>query len=167
MSWPDPKSLVFQNDPPIGSDPDHPDAALLLWAYGHGVFPMAETRDGRDEIHWYRPDPRGVLPLQPVEAFHIPRNLAREVRRQRFEVRSDTAFEPVIRACAGPRSHDNGSWHSEPLIRGYLDLQRRGFAHSVEAWLGGRAPSTSYTARKVTVPTVSSSPGASCESVMR
>ncbi|MHC4828031.1 MAG: leucyl/phenylalanyl-tRNA--protein transferase, partial [Planctomycetota bacterium] len=49
--------------------------SLLLWAYGQGWFPMANPMT--DEIEWFSPDPRAMFPL---DGFHVPRNLAREVR---------------------------------------------------------------------------------------
>jgi leucyl/phenylalanyl-tRNA--protein transferase len=88
-----------------------------------------------DEIEWFSPDPRAIFPL---DAFHVPRNLAREVRRGRFEVRSDTAFESVMRACAAPRADDNLCWIDERIIDAYVGLHRAGRAHSIEAWREGR-----------------------------
>ncbi|MCA9289691.1 MAG: leucyl/phenylalanyl-tRNA--protein transferase [Phycisphaerales bacterium] len=106
---------------------------MLRWAYARGWFPMADPE--ADVIDWYGPDPRGIIPL---DDFHVPRNLARLLRQGRFEIRSDTAFEQVFRACAVPRSEENGTWMSPRLAAAYLDLHGSGDAHSVEAWLDGR-----------------------------
>lgn len=100
---------------------------MLLWAYRQGVFPMAEIET--DDLRWYSPDPRGVIPL---DDFLVPKSLARVVRNCNLDIRSDTAFEFVIRACAEPRR--DGSWISERLIEVYLQLHSIGNAHSVEAW---------------------------------
>ncbi|MEE8272067.1 MAG: leucyl/phenylalanyl-tRNA--protein transferase, partial [Alphaproteobacteria bacterium] len=62
--------------------------SLLLRAYAHGLFPMAETADSED-LYWFDPPMRGVLPL---DSFHVPRRLRRVVRRRQFEIRYDTAF---------------------------------------------------------------------------
>ena len=80
------------------------------------------------EIAWFSPDPRGIIPL---DAFHIPHGLQRALRKNRFEIRLNTAFEDVIRAC-GERAE---TWISEEIVRSYVNLHRLGFAHSVEAWL--------------------------------
>jgi leucyl/phenylalanyl-tRNA--protein transferase len=61
------------------------------------------------------------------------------MRGGRFEVRYDTAFEAVIRACAATRRrHEHGTWISEPMIEAYCHLHRLGHVHSAESWVGGR-----------------------------
>ena len=82
-------------------------------------------------IGWFSPDPRGILPL---DTFHIPARLARVVRRGLFEIRINTAFEDVMRACAA--REDDGTWISEEIVQCYVALHRLGLAHSVEAWHG-------------------------------
>ena len=67
---------------------------LLLNAYYQGVFPMAHD-DGN--IYWYDPNPRAIIPL---DDFHVPRRLARVIRRGGFEVRFEFDFRAVITACA-------------------------------------------------------------------
>lgn len=108
-------------------------AEILISAYTHGWFPMA-GEDG--VIRWYSPDPRGIIPL---DGFHVPSRLARAVRSRRFEIRVNTAFADVIRACSEvPRDPaDPGSWISEEIVQAYLALHERGIAHSVEAWHAG------------------------------
>jgi leucyl/phenylalanyl-tRNA--protein transferase len=102
---------------------------LLLSAYASGWFPMSV--DG--EIRWFSPDPRGIIPL---DAFHVPRRLARVRRQGIFRVEVDRAFEEVMRACSLDERdpEDPGSWISEEIIESYVALHDRGFAHSVEAW---------------------------------
>lgn len=119
--------------PPRTANFDRPNADTLLWAYRNALFPMGDARSGR--VGWYSPDPRAIIPL---DTFHIPSRLRRDVRKSAFEIRSDTAFEAVMRACAPPRSRTNGQWITDALLPAYLSLHRLGHAHSVEAWLGGR-----------------------------
>ena len=45
----------------------------------------------------------------------------------------DTAFEAVMRGCAGRGE----TWINEEFIKTYTYLYTVGFAHSVEAWRGG------------------------------
>ena len=68
--------------PPCESPPLSPE--LLLHAYIQGAFPMAEPDTG--EVHWFSPDPRGVLPL---DDFRVRRSLRRVVRSGKFIIRSD------------------------------------------------------------------------------
>ncbi|MCC6162749.1 MAG: leucyl/phenylalanyl-tRNA--protein transferase [Acidobacteria bacterium] len=101
-------------------DPD-----LLLRAYALGWFPMGTGRRGR--IEWFSPDPRGVI---PIDTFHAPSRLARVVRQSRFDVRVDTAFEAVMRAC----SARDETWITDDIVGSYVALHRLGHAHSVETW---------------------------------
>lgn len=103
---------------------------LIIAAYCRGAFPMAHGRDS-DQIDWFSPDPRAILPL---DGFHLPRSLDRIIRRGTFRVRHDTAFEQVMRGCAAPRRSEQETWINEALIRAYTDLHRAGFAHSIEVW---------------------------------
>ena len=97
----------------------------LLAAYRQGVFPMPIP--GRYQIAWWSPDPRGII---PVDGFHCSRSLARVV--DRFEIRIDTAFVEVMRACADPRRPHG--WIDESFIAAYTRLHELGWAHSVETW---------------------------------
>jgi leucyl/phenylalanyl-tRNA--protein transferase len=103
--------------------------ALLIEGYLHGVFPMG-MEDG--EIGWFSPDPRAIIPLG--DGFHVPHGLKRTLSRGTFEVRVDVAFEAVMRACADR----NETWITEEIIESYCELNRRGFAHSVETWHEGK-----------------------------
>jgi len=114
-------------------DPQRPNTELLLRAYASGIFPMVDPRKRR--IEYFSPDPRAVIPL---ERFHVPRSLARVRAKRPFEIRSDTVFEGVMRACAEPRAGRTETWLDERLIAAYVELHAHGFAHSVEAFREGR-----------------------------
>jgi leucyl/phenylalanyl-tRNA--protein transferase len=106
---------------------------ILIQAYAAGIFPMAETADD-PELFWVDPTRRGILPL---DAFHVPRRLARLVRQDRFEVRCDSAFEGVMRGCAESNEKRPNTWINDEILRLYKALFTRGAAHSVECWLEG------------------------------
>jgi leucyl/phenylalanyl-tRNA--protein transferase len=106
------------------------DPETLLTAYANGAFPMADPDTGR--IEYYRCDPRCVIPLDG--RFHVPKSLLRVVRSGRFEIKTDSCFERVMRECATDRNDDNRSWISDGIIAAYTKLHELGFAHSVEAW---------------------------------
>ena len=114
-------------------DAQRPNAELLLRVYARGIFPMVDPRTRA--IEYYSPDPRAVIPL---ERFHVPRSLARLVAKRVFDLRTDTTFERVIRACSDPRPDRRETWLDERLIDAYVELHAHGLAHSVEAFRDGR-----------------------------
>jgi leucyl/phenylalanyl-tRNA--protein transferase len=103
----------------------------LLAAYRRGIFPWFGPGE---PILWWTPDPRMVL---FPDQFKVFRSLARRLRRGDYEVRVDSAFEAVMRACAEPRPGQRGSWIVEDMVRAYARLHALGHAHSVETWIGG------------------------------
>ena len=104
----------------------------LLLAYSQGIFPWPTAGM---PLLWFSPDPRFVL--RPREV-HVGRSLAKTMKRGTFEIRFDTEFEAVIRACGlVPRPGQDGTWIQEDLIEGYVALHRLGYAHSIEAWRDG------------------------------
>ena len=105
----------------------------LVDCYAQGVFPMADSRDDA-RIFLVDPEWRGVLPL---EAFHVPRRLARSVRSDVFQVRVDTAFPAVVKACAAAREGREDTWINAPIEALYGELFGEGLAHSVECWRDG------------------------------
>ncbi|TDO67202.1 leucyl/phenylalanyl-tRNA--protein transferase [Kribbella sp. VKM Ac-2571] len=98
----------------------------ILAAYRRGLFPMP---DHRGSVLWWSPVDRGVI---EVAGYRPTRSLRRA--RAKFEIRVDTAFDRVIRACADPRRP--GSWIDSAIIASYTELHRLGWVHSVEAWDG-------------------------------
>ncbi|CAG0124920.1 Leucyl/phenylalanyl-tRNA--protein transferase [Rhodocyclaceae bacterium] len=105
--------------------------ARLLDAYRHGIFPWFNPGD---PVLWWSPDPRMVL---FPEEFKISRSLRKTLRSAVYEVRTDTAFEQVMRACAAPREAQGGTWITENMITAYVRLHWMGVAHSVETWRHG------------------------------
>ena len=103
----------------------------LVTAYGLGLFPMPVTLDGEEQLGWFSPVERGVLPL---DGLRVSRSLRRSVRD--FEIRVDTAFDEVMAACGSPDRPDG--WITGDCARAYGRLHRLGWAHSVEAWRDGR-----------------------------
>jgi len=107
-------------------------ADRLLAAYRGGVFPWYEAGG---PILWWSPDPR--LVLFPDE-LRVSQRLRRTLRSGRFEIRYDTAFPQVIRACAEtPRRHEDGTWITPEMQAAYIRLHKLGHAHCMEAWRNG------------------------------
>ena len=107
------------------------DADLLLRIYALGAFPM--WNEEADEIHIFRPDPRAIIEF---DELHVPRRLARTIRSHGFRITTDRAFDEVLDECHRRRA--DGCWCSPDMAVAYSELHDRGFAHSVEAWLGER-----------------------------
>lgn len=101
---------------------------LVLRAYRHGLFPMAETRHG-GRLFWLDPEQRGVMPL---DRFHLPRRLLRTVLSGAFTVSVDTDFPATIAGCATPVDGRDDTWISPEIERLFTELHRQGHAHSVE-----------------------------------
>ena len=128
VDFPDPRRAEPDGLLAVGGDlaPER-----LLAAYAAGIFPWYSAES---PILWWSPDPR--LVLEPSR-LHVPRSLARTRRRAPFRFSADTAFEQVIRGCAGvDRPDQDGTWITPAMIDAYCQLHRRGFAHSFEAWEG-------------------------------
>ena len=103
----------------------------LVAAYAAGIFPWFNEAS---PILWWSPDPRLVL---VPEWLHVPRSLARTIRRGGFRVTADTAFEQVILRCAeSPRPGQRGTWITDNMVEAYVRLHRLGLAHAFEAWEG-------------------------------
>jgi len=135
--------LLQENDPfpPVELALTHPNGLLaaggtlsparILDAYHRGIFPWFNPGD---PILWWSPDPRMVL--FPGE-FKISHSLRKTLRKGEYEIRFDTAFEQVMRACAAPREYADSTWILEEMIQAYCELHRMGYAHSVETWVDG------------------------------
>lgn len=104
----------------------------LLDAYRHGIFPWFNPGE---PILWWCPDPRMVLVPGEVR---VTRSLSRRIRNGGFELRVDSAFADVMRACAAPREDAGGTWISPVMIAAYSRLFEAGYAHSVETWRDGQ-----------------------------
>lgn len=134
----EPPRSVWEFSDPRDADPDEDLVGIgadltpgtLLAAYRRGLFPMP---DGgvRPPMCWFSPVRRGVVPL---DRLVVSRSLRRAVRAA--EIRVDTAFEDVIRACADPRRPQG--WITRDIEEAYVELYRLGWAHSVEVWRDDR-----------------------------
>jgi leucyl/phenylalanyl-tRNA--protein transferase len=100
--------------------------ATLVAAYRQGLFPMAV--DGSEPVlGWWSPDPRGIVPL---DGLRVTRSMRQSAKR--YEVRVDTCFADVIRACGDP-SRESG-WITGDFIEAFTAMHHLGWAHSVEVF---------------------------------
>jgi leucyl/phenylalanyl-tRNA--protein transferase len=118
----------------------------LLAAYRQGIFPWFS--EGQP-ILWWSTDPRMVLRCDDFIVSHSLKKTLRKVARSMqsngpLQVRFDSNFERVMRACAEPRRDGAGTWISEDIVHGYCGLHRLGYAHSSELWLDGELVGGAY-----------------------
>ena len=99
---------------------------LLLTAYASGVFPMAESADS-DEIFWFNPERRGVMPLG---GLHISRSLRKAMRARGLKITANQCFSDVMAACADRAE----TWINPEITALYTALHRIGHAQSIEVW---------------------------------
>ena len=111
----------------------------LLDAYRHGIFPWPADED--DEMLWWSPDPRAVLPL---DGLHISRRLRRTLRSGKFQVTCNRAFPEILFGCATGPGREGGTWLTREMIRAYCRLHELGHAHCVETWHEGKLVGGTY-----------------------
>jgi len=126
-AFPDVENALTEPDGLLAAGGDLSEERLLA-AYCKGIFPWYD--DGQP-ILWWSPDPRCVL--RPLD-LHISRRLQQEVRKSTAELRFNHVFADVIRACAGERKSQQGTWITQDMIAAYERLHSDGWAHSIEVW---------------------------------
>jgi leucyl/phenylalanyl-tRNA---protein transferase len=113
------------------------DLDSLHRAYSSAIFPWFS--DGQP-ILWWSTDPRMVLfPSEFKLHRSLRKSLARVIANPSFDLRIDTAFDEVIRACSSSeRPGQSGTWIVPAMVEAYRAFHRAGFAHSIETWIDGR-----------------------------
>lgn len=108
----------------------------LRRAYSRGIFPWFS--EGQPAL-WWCPDPRMVLDVTKFRMHpSFKKTLLKFCKTPGCEIRMDSAFEQVIRACSERRRDgQSGTWIVPDMIEAYVDLHRAGLAHSVETWING------------------------------
>ncbi len=130
IGFPDPRQAADHGLVAVGGD-YRPE--LLVTAYAHGIFPWPTK--GLSHA-WFSPNPRMVL---LPEQLHVSRSLRKTLRKGRFHVTYDTAFDQVMGCCAdAERGGQRGTWITDELMVGFTQLHELGLAHSVESWHGDR-----------------------------
>lgn len=120
--------------------------ARLMTAYRHGIFPWFS--EGQPVL-WWSTDPRMVLYTNDFHLSHSLKKTLKKIEKSRqtdqvWDIRFDSDFESVMRACAAPRDGEAGTWISEEIIQGYCGLHESGYAHSSEVWLNGQLVGGAY-----------------------
>jgi len=103
----------------------------LTLAYSMGIFPWYSPGS---PILWWSTDPRMVL---LPDKLNVSRSLKQTIGRETFTHTMDRDFQGVILKCANV--HDRakgGTWITTEMQEAYIEMHRRGLAHSVESWQG-------------------------------
>lgn len=113
----------------------------LLLAYRSGIFPWYEG----DHILWWCPDPRFVL--FPGELI-ISKSMRQVINKHTFTFTINKAFDEVISNCKRiSRKDQDSTWITDDVKAAYIELHRKGHAHSGEAWLDGKLVGGLYGVR--------------------
>ena len=137
--------------PPLEQALDEPSGLLaaggdlsterLLSAYSRGIFPWYSPGQ---PVLWWSPDPRAVL---FPEEFRCSRSLGKTLRNGGFESAINRNFRGVIEGCAAPRERSLGTWITPEMLAAYVELHRRGYAHSIETYRGSELVGGLYGVR--------------------
>jgi leucyl/phenylalanyl-tRNA--protein transferase len=101
----------------------------LALAYSTGIFPWYSDET---PILWYSPHQRFVLYPEKVK---ISKTMKKIFRTEEFKLTKNRAFEQVIKACAETKRSDQpGTWITPDMQHAFVELHKKGMAHSVEVW---------------------------------
>jgi leucyl/phenylalanyl-tRNA--protein transferase len=104
----------------------------LINAYQHGIFPWYSEDE---PILWYSPDPRFVL--FPAN-LKVSKSMKQFLQKSNLEFKMNTSFEQVIHHCkTNQRKNQDGTWITDEMEHSYIELHKKGIAHSAECWLDG------------------------------
>lgn len=103
----------------------------LIKAYPRGIFPWYAFRD--DQIQWWAPHRRFVIFADEIHISHSMRNL---MNKKTLTCSINEDFEGVINGCGmvDGRMMDDNAWLGPELTETWIELNRRGYAKSVEVW---------------------------------
>lgn len=102
----------------------------LIHAYKNGIFPWFSEDD---PIVWYCPHKRMVL---LPEDLKVSKSMQRIIRKNKFTITENTAFEQVIYNCKNINRKDGfGTWITDEMEQAYINLHKKGVAKSIEVWL--------------------------------
>jgi leucyl/phenylalanyl-tRNA--protein transferase len=96
----------------------------LLYAYMHGIFPWSQN-----PIRWYCLHPRAIF---EIDGLHVSKTIRKKIRKRVYNITFNQAFTEVMRGCANRVNEI--TWITDGFIKGYAELFKQGYAHSVEAW---------------------------------
>lgn len=126
LEFPNP-NLADENDIlAIGGDLS---TKRLVKAYSNGIFPWYNEGE---PIVWYSPAWRMVL---DPRHFKPSKSLKQTLKKDVFKVTFNQNFKEIILNCKTINRNDGlGTWITEDMLNAYLNLNKLGYAKSVEVW---------------------------------
>jgi len=104
-------------------------AARLTLAYESGIFPW--FNEGEPIIWWCPPQRMVLFP----DELRFSKSMKVLFKRNAFKVTYNTCFAEVIKNCAQiKRFGQADTWITDEMQAAYLNLHKKGIAHSVEVW---------------------------------
>ncbi len=100
----------------------------LLESYSKGIFPWYSKND---PIMWWSPDPRIIIFPKKV---HKSKKMKRLLKKNLFSVTINRDFEAVISNCRNRNGEGKNTWITVEMKEAYINLNKNGYAHSVEVW---------------------------------
>mgnify|MGYP003294425052 FL=1 len=143
IGFPDPRKGEEDGLFAVGGDLS---AERLLLAYSHGIFPWYAFRaedscpefidpaTGKPYIQWWCPMQRFVILPGDIHVSHSMRPLLHKVQTGEIQVTLNADFERVIDLCGSLREEHEGAWLGPEMKAAYIELNKRGYAVSVEVW---------------------------------
>lgn len=128
--------------PPVNESDEHGLVALggdldlesLLLAYSKGIFPWPINEEY--PLAWFSPDPRGIL---AYDKLHLSKSFRKFLKKNPYEVKFNTNFKAVILNCAEVKRVDQlSTWITKDIIDAYIELNKQGYAYSIETYLDDR-----------------------------
>lgn len=101
----------------------------LILAYKNGIFPWFNDNE---PILWWAPSKRMVLFFDDLK---ISKSMRKILNQKKFTITFNTAFREVITNCKKIKRKDQpDTWITIEMVEAYCNLNRLGFAKSVEVW---------------------------------
>ena len=104
---------------------------MLINAYRNGVFPWSGPYQ---PILWWRPDPRMILQTNKIKVSNSLKKNIKQYFKNNLKISTNRCFRAVIQACAEPRDTRQSTWITKDIVSAYEELNRIGYAHSIEVW---------------------------------
>lgn len=143
IGFPDPRKGEEDGLFAVGGDLS---AERLLLAYSHGIFPwyafraedscpeLIDPATGKPYIQWWCPMQRFVILPGDIHVSHSMRPLLHKVQTGEIQVTLNADFERVIDLCGSLREEHEGAWLGPEMKAAYIEINKRGYAVSVEVW---------------------------------